>query len=193
MFIISFYIIFFISQGDFRVLCVFLNIYPKREIEKRILENYCIFRQIILTRGKMSIFKKNRKLYELLAEFYECLADMEQFRRAQQSINLFLANDEARKHYEKLLDLEEILHSKQKDGGITEEDLGNYRTINEKLQDIPGASEFFAAQDELESIHLQIMNFIGVAIETGQTPSPDELEEYNKLYHKDDAPLNDED
>lgn len=140
----------------------------------------------------MSIFKKNRKLYELLAEFYECLADMEQFRRAQQSINLFLANDDARKHYEKLLDLEEILHSKQQDGGITEEDLGNYREVNEKLQDIPGAGDFFAAQDELESIHLQIMNFIGVAIETGQTPSPDELEEYNKLYHKNDAPLIDE-
>ncbi len=135
----------------------------------------------------MSIFRKNQKLYELLAEFYECLAEMEQFRQAQHHINSFLADDQARHHYEKLLDLEEVLHRKQHDGNLTEDDLSKYKHINDKLLDMPGAEEFFSAQDELENIHLQIMNFIGIAIETGQTPSPEEIDEYNKLYHAENS------
>lgn len=127
----------------------------------------------------MSIFVENNRLFELMAELYDCLAGMQRFQDAQKSVSDFLADEEARHQYEQLLDLEEELHRKQQEGKLTENDLQAYKAVNDALKTIPDAERFFKAQRELENIHLQIMNFIGIAIETGQIPSPDEIEDFS--------------
>lgn len=125
----------------------------------------------------MSIFRENEQLYSKLADFYQCLAGTERFQQAHSCINQFLSLDAARNHYEQLLELEEELHQKQHEGNITEKDLAKYRELNERLQQYPLAEEFFNAQQDLEEIHLEIANFIGMAIENGEVPTHDELEE----------------
>ena len=127
--------------------------------------------------SKKSIFRENRQLYELLSNFCDSLSGVSRFQEAQRCINEFLSEEQARDHYEALLDLEDELHRKQHDGELTEADLARYRQVNELLQNLPNADHFFAAQNELEDIHMQIVNFIGLAIETGQIPTPDELED----------------
>lgn len=130
--------------------------------------------------NKISIFRENKKLYQILTDFCNCLSGMGRFQDAQRCINEFLAEENARTHYEALLDLEDELHQKQHDGEITEDDLERYRQVNENLQNFPCSERFFSAQRELEDIHLQIVSFIGMAIETGQIPTPEELEELGR-------------
>ncbi len=134
---------------------------------------------------KTSIFRENERLYELLTDFCNCLSGIKRFQDAQCCINEFLSGEKARNHYEELLDLEDELHRKQHDGDLTEDDLARYRCINETLQGLPNAENFFIAQGELENIHSQIMNFIGMAIETGQIPTPEEIEELEHLSEHD--------
>jgi len=125
----------------------------------------------------MSIFRENSKLYDLLSEFYQTLAETPKFQQVQRGIDQFLENDAAKSCYEELLTLEEELHQKQHEGEITEDDLSKYREINERLQQMPLAEEFFNAQQEMEEINMEIANFIGIAIEDGEVPSLDELDE----------------
>ncbi len=139
------------------------------------------YQHIGMQMKKVSIFRENQKLYDLLADFCNCLAEIDRFQVAQRCINDFLSGEKARTHYEELLDLEDELHRKQHEGQLTEDDLNRYRSVSETLQGLPNADAFFTAQGELENIHGQIVNFIGMAIETGQTPSPEELEELEQL------------
>ncbi|MDD3118385.1 MAG: YlbF family regulator [Victivallales bacterium] len=126
--------------------------------------------------SKKSIFHDNQRLYELLRDFCDGLAEEQRFREAQCCINEFLSGEQARTHYEALLDLEDELHLKQHDGELTEADLERYHHLNETLRALPDAERFFLAQEELEEISSQIVDFIGLAIETGQVPTPEELE-----------------
>jgi|GEM_PF-3115978 len=125
----------------------------------------------------MSIFRDYPQLYKSLSDFYTHLAAVPRFQEIHQTLDQFLDNDAASACYEELMGLEEELHQKQHDGEITEADLARYREINERLQQMPHAEEFFNAQQEMEEINMEIVNFIGLAIDQGEVPSLDELEE----------------
>jgi len=100
------------------------------------------------------------------------------FLRLQESVELFLNDDEARLQYQSVHQRGEELHHKQHAGiqlGAVE--IREFEAAREALFENPVAREFIAAREELEQLQKLISKHVSLTLELGRVPTDDELAE----------------
>ena len=123
-----------------------------------------------LTAEASSILRKTR---ELCSE----IANDPDFLRLQGSVETFLGDDSARLQYQSVHERGEELHHKQRAGmQLGRVEISEFEAAREALMENPIARDFLAARHELEELQQEISRWIGMTIEMGRVPSPEEVE-----------------
>jgi cell fate (sporulation/competence/biofilm development) regulator YlbF (YheA/YmcA/DUF963 family) len=100
------------------------------------------------------------------------------FVRLQESVELFLNDDEARLQYQSVHQRGEELHHKQHAGiQLGAAEIREFEAAREALFENPVAREFIAAREELEQLQKLISKHVSLTLELGRVPTADELAE----------------
>jgi cell fate (sporulation/competence/biofilm development) regulator YlbF (YheA/YmcA/DUF963 family) len=101
-----------------------------------------------------------------------------EFLSLQASIERFMNDDAARLQYQSVHELGEELHNKQRAGvELGASEIREFEMAREALLDNEVASDFLAAQRQLESMQKEIGKYISTTIELGRVPTEDDLAE----------------
>lgn len=124
----------------------------------------------------MSITAEDSAVIEKTRELCSQIASDPTFRKLQGSVERFLSDDAARLQYQSVHERGEELHQKQHAGielGAVE--IREFESAREALFANEVASEFLAAQQELESLQKQIGKYVGMTLELGRVPTADDI------------------
>lgn len=124
----------------------------------------------------MSITAEDSPVIVKTRELCSHIASDPTFLKLQESVERFLSDDASRLQYQSVHERGEELHQKQHAGielGATE--IREFEAAREALFDNTIASEFLAAQQELERLQKQIGKYVGMTLELGRVPTTDDI------------------
>jgi cell fate (sporulation/competence/biofilm development) regulator YlbF (YheA/YmcA/DUF963 family) len=111
-------------------------------------------------------------------ELCETILAQPEFRTAQQRLQAFLADDQARNQYEAVASKGQALHEKQhRAEPLNNEEIAAFEKEREALLANPVARGFMDAQEELHDLQHSIQRQVKKTLELGRLPTPDELVE----------------
>ena len=114
------------------------------------------------------------KTKELCAE----IASDASFLELQGKVESFLSDDAARLQYQSVHERGEELHQKQHAGvELGKAEIQEFEAAREALFDNVVASEFLAAQQELEGLQKEIGKYVGMTLELGRVPTAEGIAE----------------
>ncbi len=124
----------------------------------------------------MSITAEDSTVIEKTRELCSHIVSDPTFRKLQGSVERFLSDDAARLQYQSVHERGEELHQKQHAGlELGAAEIREFESAREALLANEVASEFLAAQQELESLQKEISKYIGMTLELGRVPTSDEI------------------
>ncbi len=110
-------------------------------------------------------------------ELCQTILDHPAFQAAQQSIQAFTANDQARAHYESVVSKGQELRHKQHHGEeLPEAEVKAFESEREALLRNPVAREFIDAQSDLHDLRHTIEKHLSLTLDLGRVPTPEDLE-----------------
>ncbi len=124
----------------------------------------------------MSITSEDSSVIVKTRELCSHIAGDSTFLELQACVERFLSDDESRLQYQSVHERGEELHQKQHAGielGATE--IREFESAREALFDNKIASEFLAAQQELERLQKEIGKYVGMTLELGRVPTADDI------------------
>lgn len=124
----------------------------------------------------MSITAENSPVIVKTRELCSHIASDTTFLKLQASVERFLSDDASRLQYQSVHERGEELHQKQHAGielGATE--IREFEAARDALFDNTIASEFLAAQQELERLQKEIGKYVGMTLELGRVPTADDI------------------
>jgi cell fate (sporulation/competence/biofilm development) regulator YlbF (YheA/YmcA/DUF963 family) len=128
----------------------------------------------------MSIIAEDSAIIVKTRELCAQIASDPTFLKLQESVERFLSDDAARLQYQSVHERGEDLHQKQHAGiqlGVSE--IREFESARESLLENEVVQEFLAAQQELEGLQKEIRKYVGLTLELGHVPTPDDLAEAN--------------
>jgi cell fate (sporulation/competence/biofilm development) regulator YlbF (YheA/YmcA/DUF963 family) len=108
-----------------------------------------------------------------------CQAILEQLQENQvrQRIDTFLADENTRGQYERLVSKGQTLQEKQQTGGALDPaEISAFEKDRDALLGNPVASAFLDAQEEMHDLQHSVQKRVSKTIELGRIPSADDLE-----------------
>lgn len=126
----------------------------------------------------MSVVAEESAVIEKTKELCAHIASDPNFLKLQADVERFLNDDAAKLQYQSVHERGEGLHHKQQAGvelGATE--IHEFETARTALFENEIASNFMAAQRELEGIQKEIGRYVSATIELGRVPTEDDLAE----------------
>lgn len=111
-------------------------------------------------------------------ELCEAIVAQPDFLAAQRRVEAFMANDQARSHYESVVNKGQELHEKQhRAEPLNGEEIAAFEKDREALLANPVARGFMEAQEELHDLQHSIQKQIKKTLELGRVPTAEDLEE----------------
>jgi len=111
---------------------------------------------------------------ELCAE----IANDDRVNELQETVEKFLADDEAKLQYQSVHERGEALHQKQHAGiELSATEIREFEGARDALFDNSVAVEFMNAQRELENLQREIGKLVSLTLELGRVPTDDDLAE----------------
>lgn len=124
----------------------------------------------------MSITAENSPVIVKTRELCSHIASDPTFLKLQESVERFLSDDASRLQYQSVHERGEELHHKQHAGiELGASEIREFEAAREALFDNTIASEFLAAQQELERLQKQIGKYVGMTLELGRVPTADDI------------------
>jgi cell fate (sporulation/competence/biofilm development) regulator YlbF (YheA/YmcA/DUF963 family) len=109
-------------------------------------------------------------------ELCEAIVSQPNFRASHQRIEAFLADDQARGHYESVMTKGQALQEKkQRALPLNDEEIAAFEKDREALLQHPVARGFLEAQEELYQLQHSIQKQITMTLELGRVPGPEDL------------------
>ncbi len=126
----------------------------------------------------MSITATESTVIEKTRELCAQIASDSTFLSLQESVERFLNDDAARLQYQSVHERGEELHQKQHAGmELAAAEIREFEAAREALFENEVATEFLAAQKELERLQKEIGKYISLTLELGRVPTAEEVEE----------------
>lgn len=124
----------------------------------------------------MSAISENSALIEKTRELCEQIAADANFKKLQGEVETFLNDDAAKLQYQSVHQRGEELHQKQHAGvELGKVEIQEFEAAREELLNNELVRNFLAAKQELEQLQRVINQHIGMTLEMGRVPSPEEI------------------
>jgi len=100
------------------------------------------------------------------------------FRLLQEKVEVFLEDESARLQFQSVQERGQELHQKQHAGmELTEGEIRDWEAAREELTNNMVVRSFLQARQELESVQKMIGSYIGMTMELGRVPEPEDFAE----------------
>lgn len=110
-------------------------------------------------------------------ELCATLVSQPDFLNLRRDIDAFLADDEAKRLYQQVVEKGEHLHHKQHQGvRLTQEEIAEYEQHREALVQNSVARGFLEAQETMNRVQETVGRYVTKTFEIGRVPSPDDFE-----------------
>lgn len=124
----------------------------------------------------MSIIAETSTVIVKTRELCAQIASDPSFLKLQENVERFLNDDAARLQYQSVHQRGEELHHKQHAGiELGKAEISEFESARETLFNNQVASDFLAAQQELELLQKEIGKYVSMTIELGRVPTADDL------------------
>lgn len=125
----------------------------------------------------MSTLNSADAITDKTRELCQTILEHPAFKTAQQRIQAFVANDEARAQYESVVGKGQELRHRQHQGETPgESEVQAFENEREALLRNPVAREFIDAQSELHDLRHTIEQHVALTLELGRVPTGEDLE-----------------
>lgn len=109
-------------------------------------------------------------------ELCDTITQDKQFQSLIKKVEAFLSNDAARTQYQAVGEKGEALHQKQHAGvELSAQEVQEFEQARESLMENPIANSFLEARSELEALHQSVNKYVGMTIELGRVPTPEDF------------------
>lgn len=126
----------------------------------------------------MSIIAEDSTVIVKTRELCAHIASDPTFLKLQGSVERFLSDDAARLQYQSVHERGEELHQKQHAGiELGAAEVREFEAAREALFENKIATDFLAAQQELERLQKEIGKYVGMTLELGRVPTAEDLAE----------------
>ncbi len=124
----------------------------------------------------MSIVAEDSAVIAKTKELCAQIATDPEFVKLQASVERFLSDDAARLQYQSVHERGEELHQKQRAGvELGSSAVREFEAAREALFENEVAREFLTAQRELETLQQEIGKYVGMTLELGRVPNPEDF------------------
>ena len=118
-----------------------------------------------------NVMLKTRELCDAIAQDIEFVA-------LQGQVERFLEDDAAKLQYQSVHEGGEELHQKQQAGvELSDAEIKKFEEARDSLLANEVASEFMEAQQSLQTLQKTIGKYIGMTLELGRVPEPEDMEQ----------------
>lgn len=119
------------------------------------------------------VMSKTRELCDVIAQDIEFLA-------LQGQVERFLDDDAAKLQYQSVHEKGEELQQKQHAGvELSDTEIKNFEDAREGLFNNETARDFMEAQQQLQTLQQTIGKYVGMTLELGRVPLPEDIEQAN--------------
>ena len=109
-------------------------------------------------------------------ELCDTITQDKDFQSLIAKVEAFLSNDAARTQYQNVGEKGEALHQKQQAGvELSPQEVSEFEQAREALMENPIANSFLEARTELEALHQSVNKYVGMTIELGRVPTPEDF------------------
>jgi cell fate (sporulation/competence/biofilm development) regulator YlbF (YheA/YmcA/DUF963 family) len=110
-------------------------------------------------------------------ELCETLVEQPEFKDIRSKIDTFLADDESRALYEKVMLKSQGLHQKQHEGqSISDSEIADFEKERDVLLNNPVARNFLDAQQSMQEMQAAVNKYVSKTFELGRVPEESDLE-----------------
>lgn len=124
----------------------------------------------------MSAIAESTPVLDKTRELCESIVQDSSFKKLQQDVEAFLNDEQAKLSYQSVHQRGEELHQKQASGvELSKTEIKEFEEARENLLNNELVTKFLAAKQELESLQRMIGQHVGMTMEMGRVPSPEEV------------------
>ncbi len=125
----------------------------------------------------MNMFSKESNVLAKTRELCDAIAQDIEFVTLQGQVERFLSDDDAKVQYQSLHERGEELHHKQHAGvELSDKEIQDFEDARDSLLANEVASDFMAAQQSLQALQKTISQYVGMTLELGRVPTPEDIE-----------------
>ena len=111
-----------------------------------------------------------------LRDLCQAILDQPGYAKMKESILQFLGNEQARGQYQRLCDLQDMLHEKSHMGEeVTEKEIAEFERLEQEFMANPLAQDFIRAQQQMQKTEQQISQYVRKTFELGRVPSEEDI------------------
>lgn len=126
----------------------------------------------------MSLFAKDSAVMEKTKDLCHAITQDIEFVALQGHVERFLEDDAAKLQYQSVHERGEELHQKQSSGvELGEREIKEFEEARTQLLDNEVARDFMDAQQNLQTLQQTISKYIGMTMELGRVPEPEDMEQ----------------
>lgn len=109
-------------------------------------------------------------------ELCQTILDQPEFQALRLRIDTFLANEEAKMHYQTVMEKGELLQHKQQSGvALSQDEIADFEKHRDVLVNHPVASAFLDAQQEMHKMQESVSQYVAKTFELGRVPTADDF------------------
>ncbi|MDA7882216.1 YlbF family regulator [Akkermansiaceae bacterium] len=124
----------------------------------------------------MKILEDDSAVMSKARELCSTIAEDSEYQDLLAKVERFLNDDEARLAYQSVHQSGQALNQKQQAGlELAESEVAQFEADRESLLANPVASDFLGAQQSLESLQTTVGRLIGMTLELGRVPTPEDI------------------
>ncbi len=128
----------------------------------------------------MNLLTKDSAVMEKTKDLCEAIAQDIEFVALQGHVERFLEDDAAKLQYQSVHERGEELHQKQQAGvELSEREIKEFEEARTQLLDNEVARDFMDAQQNLQTLQQTITKYVGMTMELGRVPEPEDMQENN--------------
>lgn len=126
----------------------------------------------------MSMLAKDSAVMAKTREMCDAIAQDIEFVALQGQVERFLTDDAAKLQYQSVHERGEELHQKQHAGvELSETEIRGFEEARDALMNNEVARDFMEAQQNLQTLQQTIGKYVGMTLELGRVPEPEDLEQ----------------
>lgn len=119
---------------------------------------------------------QNTAVLQKTLELCETIHNQPEFQSLRQRIDTFLADENARQHYQTVVEKSQDIQRKQQQAQpLTEAEIAAFEKDRQSLFDNPVAKGFLEAQQEMHSVQETITRYVTKTFEIGRVPTEDDM------------------
>lgn len=125
----------------------------------------------------MSVTVEHSSIVEKTKELCEFIINDEGYKSHLDTVETFLNDDAARLLYQSVHERSEELRNKQQSGvELGEAEIEAFKEVRNQMEENSVVMDFLDAQDALQSMQMTVSQYVGMSLELGRVPTPEDIE-----------------